>query len=262
MNFCEHYPLCAVAYVSPQRALFTRLRCGSWSCDYCAKKNAEIWRAHLIDKLPEISENWWFVTLTAHEHKRSAALSLKNIRDNLDRLFKRMRRIWKDIQYVRVYEKHTVSDARHAHLVMSGLSPFVAKRISRNKTRAFVPLMARTHVSGTWTVKTWVKKTCRELGMGYMAHVVPVNHSGNAIAYVTKYLTKTFQDLHEKGLRHVQTSRGIGSPQASGELEWQVCSFVSARQFSAGCILIDLQTGQAVDSAYFEEFDYYPPEMS
>jgi len=260
MDFCTHYPLCAYTRVSAHRVLFTRLRCGQWSCEYCAQKNRDIWRAHLTDTLPRISDHWWFITLTAHEHLRSATASLKNIRDNLDKLFKRLRRIFKHVHYVRVYEKHPTSEARHAHLVMCGMSPYLLRLAARSGMDEFVPLLERTSHRGTWTLKTWFKKTARALGLGYQVDCQRVKNALQTTGYVVKYLTKSFQDLHEKGLRHVQTSREIGAPKPETVYTWKVVSFVTARDFTAGDMVLDLQTGEALDSAYFEEHDYYPIE--
>ena len=148
MDFCKRYPLCAYAVVSSSRVLFTRLRCGSWSCEYCAGKNRDIWQAHLLTTLPEMSDHWYFVTLTAHEHRRSAAMSLSNIRQNISLLLKRLKRIFKHVEYVRVYEKHPTSEARHAHLVMSGLSPYLEKHVSHTGSVQFIPVLERQRQKG------------------------------------------------------------------------------------------------------------------
>jgi len=262
MDFCKQYPLCAYAVVSSSRVLFTRLRCGSWSCEYCAGKNRDIWQAHLLTTLPEMSDHWYFVTLTAHEHRRSAAMSLSNIRQNISLLLKRLKRIFKHVEYVRVYEKHPTSEARHAHLVMSGLSPYLEKHVSHTGSVQFIPVLERQRQKGTWTIQTWFKRTAREVGMGYQVVVEKMADAGQSIRYVTKYLTKSFQDLHEKGLRHVQTSRGIGSPKPESEYKWHVCSYVTAKDFQPGSSVIDLQTGEEIPPDYWTDFDAYPVEMN
>lgn len=261
MDYCPRFPLCAIARVGNGRVLFTRLRCGQWSCDWCAKKNQEIWRAHLMDRLPDISDFWWLITLTAHEHRRTEALSLANIRDNLDRLFKRIRRIFKHFTYVRVYEKHPTSQARHSHLLACGISPFLVREVSRTGSITYIPVLSRQGHKGTWAIRTWFKKTARELGMGYQADCQPIEDPKRASGYVTKYLTKSQQDLNEKGLRHVQTSREIGAPKNETQYAWKVASFFTARDFVAGEYVIDLQTGERIDEGYFEEENVYPPEM-
>jgi len=60
----------------------------------------------------------------------------------------------------------------------------------------------------------------------------------------------------------VQTSRGVGAPKVEGQYSWQVCSYVTARDFSPGQTVIDLQTGVAIELDYFNTFDVYPPEMN
>jgi len=260
MNFCPRYPLCAVASVRPGLSLFTRLRCGQWSCEYCATKNQSIWRAHLSDILPQLSDHWWLVTLTAHSRMRSAQASLSNIRLNIGRLLKRLKRIFNHVRYVRVYEKHPSSVARHIHLIMAGLSPYLAKETSRTGSITFIPLLDRKAHRGTWTIKTWFKKSAQECGMGYQCDVQPIGAAGQGVNYVCKYLTKSQQDLHEKGLRHVQTSRDIGAPKPESDLKWRVLSFITARDFSAGTTVIDLQTGEAIPPDYWGEFDVYPVE--
>jgi len=260
MDFCKRYPLCAYAVVSSSRVLFTRLRCGSWSCEYCAGKNRDIWQAHLLTTLPEMSDHWYFVTLTAHEHLRSAAMSLANIRQNIERLLKRLRRIFNHVEYVRVYEKHPTSEARHAHLVVCGLSPFVERLVARSGSETFVPVLERTKHRGTWSINTWFKKAARACGMGYQVKCEKVENPTKSVGYAVKYLTKSCQDLHEKGLRHVQTSRGIGAPKVESRYKWQVCSYVTARDFAPNTSVIDLQTGEEIPPDFWNVWDYYPLE--
>jgi len=261
MDFCQYYSLCAYTHVDKASALFTRLRCKQWSCEFCAKKNQSIWAAFLIDKLPEVADDWRLITLTAHEHLRSAAMSLKNIRENIDRLLKRIRRVFGEIEYVRVYEKHPTSEARHAHLIMSGLSPWVAIGASAKHQPMAVAYQNERQRFSTWSLKTWFKKVARECGMGYMVDVSEaVSHTGGVVSYVVKYLTKSQQDLGEKGLRHVQTSRGIGSPKPSSDHTWKVVSFVTPRDFTAGQTVVDLQTGEAIPPDYWNDCDVYPVE--
>lgn len=262
MDFCPRFPLSAWTHIDRKNALFTRLRCGLWSCEWCAAKNQSIWRAFLLTKLPVVSEEWWLLTLTAHAHKRSAAMSLANIRDNLDRLLKRIRRVFGQVDYVRVYEKHPTSAARHAHLIICGLTDYVVPGCSSKLQPTALAVTERNGRGGVWAIKSWLKKVAQECGMGYMVDCQKI--AGNpaiAIGYVCKYLTKSQQDLNEKGLRHVQTSRRVGSPRVAALYSWKVGSFVTARDFNAGQVVTDLQTGTAIDDDYWNEQDYYPPEM-
>lgn len=262
MEFCPRFVNCAYTHVDKHTALFTRLRCKQWSCEFCAQKNQSIWAAFLIDRLPEVADTWWLVTLTAHSKLRTAELSLKNIRDNIDRLMKRVKRVFGEVQYVRVYEKHPTSEARHAHLVLSGLSPYVVPGCSVKLRPCFLAVEERSGTRGTWSVKTWFKKNAQECNLGYMVDISQaISHTGKVVSYVVKYLTKSQQDLSEKGLRHVQTSRKIGSPKSDTEYSWKVVSFVTARDFTSAQVVTDLQSGQAIPDDYWNEQDVYPPEM-
>jgi len=261
MDFCPRYSMVAFTHVDRSNALFTRLRCGMWSCPYCAKKNQAIWRAFLYDKLPQVSDNWWFLTVTAHAHMRKQIDSYNNLKIGIDRLMKRINRVWKDVEYVRVYEEHPTSEALHAHFVVSNLTPFVALQHNRNKTTTFTPATIRYAHKGFWSVGSYVKYAAQGVQIGYQAQVEQVANS-YTVQYVTKYLTKEAQAINVKGLRAVQTSRGIGSPKVKSEYQWHIRSMVTARDFVAGMTVFDVNTGTDIPQDYFESFDYYPPETN
>lgn len=262
MEFCTNYPLVAWTHVDRHTALFTRLRCGQWSCEFCAKKNASIWRAFLLSKLSLLSDTWYLMTLTAHSRMRTQGQSLKNLRDNIERIMKRIRRVFGEVEYVRVFEKHPTSDAVHAHFIISGITDYVVAGASAKHQPMYIGVFSRCSHRCIWSVRTWLKKTAQECQIGYIADIRRI-HGDTSFAtwYVTKYLTKAQQDLKIKGLRHVQTSRGIGSPKHEGEYKWRVGSFVTTKDFENGQTVIDLQTGEAIDGDYWSDFDVYPPEM-
>ena len=97
--------------------------------------------------------------------------------------------------------------------------------------------------------------------MGYMADGKPLS-GPLAVNYVTKYLTKDLQGIDIKGMRHVQTTRGIGSPAVESDYQWTVADYATAKDFQPGEAVQDLQTGQTVDADYWNDFNYYPPEMN
>lgn len=253
----------AYTVIGPKEALLTRLRCKQWSCEACAEKNAKAWQYWLIKRLPEVSDNWWLVTLTASERTRTTLSSLENLRSNIDRLIKRIRRIWsKGFEYVRVYEKHPTSQAIHVHFIMAGLTAYVVRLEKRNKTVAFVGAESRQGKKGSWSIKTWFKKTTREMGMGYICDARPfVGEVSKASFYITKYLTKGQQAIDVPYLRHVQVSKGIGSPQFEKSYEWTPASYVTARTFSEpNTRITDIDTGRVIDNDYWEACGYYPAE--
>jgi hypothetical protein len=262
MQFCPRYVGVAWTHLPGNKALLTRLRCGLWSCPYCSRKNASIWRAFLLNKLPKVADDWWLLTLTAHSKLRTRGQSLENIRTNIDRLMKRLHRTFGEFDYVRTYEKHPTSEAIHAHLIVSNLAPYVVHGHYKNWQRGFVGVLARPYRLGCWSVNSYIKILTQEVGMGYIADCRPLTGDTSfAVNYVTKYLTKEQQDINEKGLRHVQTSRGIGSPKVEAKYDWQVGGFVTNRDFFPGERLTDLQTGEALLPDYWFDEDVYPDEM-
>lgn len=262
MSFCQRYIGVAWTHQPENKALLTRLRCGLWSCDYCARKNQSIWRAFLLTKLPNVATDWYLLTLTAHSRLRSRGQSLENIRSNIDRLMKRLHRTFGEFDYVRTYEKHPTSEAVHAHLIISNLSPYVVHGHYKNSQRGFIGTLAKPYQIGCWSVNSYIKMVTQEVQMGYVADCRALTGDASfAVHYVCKYLTKDLQSINEKGLRHVQTSRRVGSPQVESELQWKVGSFVTSRDFYDGESLEDLQTGETLLPGYWNDDDVYPYEM-
>jgi hypothetical protein len=258
MKFCPKYSRVAWTNVRTQ-GVFTRLRCGQWSCEYCAGFNAYVWRKFLQSRLPKVSETWYLLTLTADPNKRTAAASLKNIRTNIDALMKRVKRVYGDIDYVRVYEKHPSSEAIHAHLIISGLTPYVAVGQSVKLRPMAIGVLTRKSRNGVWASRTWFKINARDLGMGYIVDVTIIEGNvDRAIWYICKYLTKAQQDLKTKYLRHVQTTKRVGSPDNESSLDWQVGYFITARDFAPNQTIKDLQTGDLIDNAFWERHEFYP----
>lgn len=252
---CTHYLKVAFSQTGHKTAILTRLRCKMWSCEPCAKLNAWIWRNWLLKRIPEVSEDWWLLTLTANSQTRSHVRSLDNIRKHLDAFFKRVKRVFGEIEYVRVYEKHPSSQAVHVHIIISGLSPFVAVGQSSKLQPMAFGVVRRSTRNGVWSVKSWVKKTAMELHMGYIADVQRITgETTKAVWYVCKYLTKAQSDLHVKGLRHVQVTKGIGSPpDIEKQGEWNTAFYVQERMFPVGTQIKDLNTGDTIDSSYWEQ---------
>lgn len=258
-NVCRLYKKVAFSQTGPKEAIFTRLRCKQWHCEFCAKKNASIWRAFLAEKLPTISTEWFLLTLTAHSLTRSKNASMDNLRGNLDRFWKRVRRVFGKVEYVRTFEKHPTSEAVHVHYIVSGLSPFVAVGCSSKLQPMAVGVLSRTSRNGVWAIRTWIKIIAQECRIGYIADVrLLVGEISRAIWYVTKYLTKEQSDLHVKGLRHVQTTRGIGSPKSLAELEWTTAAYIVSTMFPAGTKVLDLNTGETIDNNHWEHTGFYP----
>lgn len=263
MIVCKNYMRIAYTVTGHKQALVTRLRCKKWSCEFCSEKNAKAWQYWLIKRLPEVSERWWLLTLTANENTRTTLKSLENLRTNIDALVKRLKRVFgTGIEYVRVYEKHPSSEAIHVHMIMSGLENYVERRVAKNGVEHFKPIATRKGKKGVWRLRTWMKKNARALGMGYQAEIEEfVGDVSRASMYVTKYLTKEQQNIDIPYLRHVQVTKGIGSPQFEKSYEWIPVSYITSRTFDEpNTRVIDIDTGEVIDNNYWEIKSFWPDE--
>jgi len=260
LKFCPNYRKVAFSIDGPKEAAMTRLRCKQWSCEFCRQENAKIWYMFLKDKLPKVSDTWYLVTLTAHESERTTHESLANIRTHIDALIKRAKRVFGDLEYVRVYERHPSSQAIHSHFIMAGLSPYVAIGCSVKLQPMAIGVLSRHRREGVWSVKSWFKITARSLKMGYMADVqIIVGSIEDVIRYVVKYLFKD-QGIDIPYLRHVQTTKGIGSPQFESDKLWQAALYLEARMFPANTQIKDLNLGVIIDNDYWEHDRLYPKD--
>jgi len=201
------------------------------------------------------------LTLTSKGSIREQLASYRALQQGIDVFMKRIRRVHGEIDYVRTFEAHKKDKTLHAHFIITGLSPFVVPGCWRNLTPGFLAITQRKWRTGVWGLQTYLKNMAHECGMGYMAHVT-VLPSYQAVNYVTKYLTKELQDIQIKGLRHVQTTRRVGSPDMASKYSWQISDYVTARDFTRGEVVNDLQTGTTIDHEYWADFDVYPPEMN
>lgn len=200
------------------------------------------------------------MTLTANENTRSMSASLDNLRNGIDALIKRAKRVFgDDIEYVRVYEIHPTSNAVHAHFIMCGLTNYVARGVNSKAKELQIGVNVRVkhHCVAT---RTWFKANARELKMGYMADVQEFEGDvARAAFYVTKYLTKEQGRLNVPYLRHVQVTKGIGSPQFEKSYVWETASYITARTFEApNTSITDLDTGRVIDNNYWETCGFYP----
>lgn len=241
------------------RVVMSRIRCKSWQCEYCAKKNREMWRSHLKKRICAIGGQWWFITVTAAEWYRERAKSLENLRRGLNLLLKRINRVFGKVEYVRVYELHK-KGAFHAHLIMSSLSGRVHYRRARSGQRVFKPAFVRG--LATWTIQTWFKKTCRTLKLGYMVDVQRIEGVQKAVNYISKYITKEGQNFSVRGLRRIQTSSAIGA--ANGREAGK--GWVVGKHVWGGDVgmmpLYDANLKITINPSYWNNEVVYPPERA
>jgi len=256
LSFCPNFSLVVFQETDTEKVIMKRLRCQSWGCSYCARENRRLWAAHLRNRLPKVADRWWFITLTAHEALRTPENSLDNIRKNIDRLMKRLRRIYGKIHYVRVFEVHK-KGAFHAHLLMAGLSDRLTIHAAANGILYFRPRPAGLRAR-SWSIKTWLKKSARALGMGYMVDVQKLDQIPEAVRYIVKYLTKDAQAFTAKNLRRVQTTQQIGGLRQGGGGGWRVKARVFRTDVPPGKSLYDIDRKRTIPAEYWRDNLTYP----
>lgn len=118
-----------------------------------------------------------FVTITSHEKLKSFEATEAVWRSAWPVLYNAVKRQKHDLKYFIVPEKH--KDGRmHVHIIWNA---DVTKR--------------------------WLKDNARKRGLGYQADVSHVKDWGNAIRYVTKYLSKGLGEEMPKRFRRVRVSQ-------------------------------------------------------
>jgi hypothetical protein len=241
------------------RVVVFRLACGMWNCPVCAIANRKRWRTFLNKRLPKIADNWWLMTLTARADTRGRLESYKQLQHGIDTLIKRFRRAFGKVQYVRVYEKHPTSEALHAHFIITGLSDYVQIYRARNGREAYKATNFRKGKRGYWAVKTFTKKTAQACKIGYIADCKQLGSAAKSVKYVTEYMTKDAQDIDIRGLRHVQTTRAIGSPKNKSNKPLYVGYRLNSRDRWGAMTLYDADTRKSIPDEYWQEANVYPP---
>lgn len=265
-NYCKRFKSLAVANPkeTPENLMVARLRCKMWDCEFCAKKNQSIWRAHIIDKINKLGGEWVFITLTAHRNTHKAGKTLENLKRGWKILYDRLRRYFKQekMEYVMLYERHKESSDKqlartryHIHAVLrasiTGSNDYDKKK-KQYIHRAF---------------SAWLKGASVGVGMGWSCHAAKIEncHGGMVAAYITKYMTKGAQDFGEfpKGMRRIVTSRGVGSPKLpKSEEAWKIRAGLYPRDIVQFNHVYDLTTGEVIKLDYFKYADVYPEEFA
>lgn len=155
------------------------LRCRSWSCPYCAKRNAY----RLLQRL-EATPVHSLMTLTCNPRGyQTPDEAFLRMSVALNSFFKRVRRQWPDaqIEYFAVWER-TKKGWPHVHLLMRA------------------PYLPQRWVSGVWNELTGAK----------VVDIRRVYQAATAIHYIAKYLSKDPQV--PPGYKRYRSSRHFFAP--------------------------------------------------
>lgn len=244
----------------PDRYTIARVRCKQWTCAYCAERNMNAWRKHLLDRFQGALKglSWCFITLTAPSYLHGKPeKSVEMFQDMWKRLYHKMRRyIGEKLSYVYMYEAHK-SGTYHMHILAScGL------------------FYDKTPLVYVWKnpldhhpLQRWLKDTVPTLGAGYIVDVRRIysryglNDGVSAILYSIKYFAKSKSwKRFKKGARRIGVSQDIGGlPKApKGEFSWSVMPYLTKQKWEEEGLTHDLSIREDLTEYHFEN-GFYPP---
>lgn len=261
-NICPRFHNVATTVIDSdgkQKRLLIRLGCKQWQCPVCYKRNRDLWRHHLMNKIAGLGGAWsfWTITMPSRMHKlpdeeTRARYSLKSIRKNWDKFMKWMKREWGKFEYVRVFETHE-SGCLHIHFLAS-FHVLESDYKTANEGQK----------GKEYTYSRKMKDNCVYYGWGKMNSAVnlPVGDFALTVGYVTKYMTKeddfVTKYLGKMRVRRIQTSRKIGAvPKSKGDYEWKIVHGVS-RFENQDVPTFDLNRKITLKSSDFEGGSWYP----
>ena len=253
--FCQEFKGHAL---SRSAALFIRLRCKQWNCEYCAKVNAHTWRKHLSAYVAQSrGDGWSLITITARSRAHRHGTTLEAIIKHWNRLMMRLKNDWGKFQYVRVYEKHA-SGNFHAHMLVKYVPSDAADKAvyKSNRYRGVAHRQLKRHAFA--------------VGLGYICDFSPIlitnteneEHAVNrVVSYVTKYLVKGFTHGLPKHTRRIQASRAIGSPHPDGVIDdFKLVYYLGIGDVAEIGVIRDTARKHDVTFDDFLEHHVYPPE--
>lgn len=266
-NYCENFKGIATAKTE-HAILVARLRCKMWSCQYCAKQNARVWRASIIDGINKLeSDTWSFITITCPSWIHNQELrfdrvydSYKLIKTATDILMKRLKRWLGAFQYVRVVENHK-SGVAHMHMLISTHIPDSkpTRRADGSVYNHSDILMSHLTACGFGYVHD-AKNLVDDDGKAW--------HAGSVASYISKYMTKTdaldLADMKDMKIRKIQTSRAFKAPKSEPENDWKIKSGVYLDDLynDEKLPLYDISADHVITSDDFLETFIYPADLT
>lgn len=245
---------------SPDRLTIARVRCKQWKCEFCAKRNMNAWRRHLIDKFQGDlrGKSWCFLTLTVppelHGHPEK---SVQVLQEAWKRLYDLLRRkVNEKLSYVYMYEAHK-SGTYHLHALVSCGECY-------DKTPlCYVWKTPLEH----HPLHRWLQDTMPTLGLGWRVDVRRIysvyglSDGVSAVLYSIKYFAKAKDwTRFKKHARRIGVTRDIGGlpkPPKSG-FTWVPMPWLRKEEYDLENEVYDLTIRREVEPEDFE-YGFYPP---
>lgn len=270
MSYCPRIKTLIGSWdAKPGFLAIVRMRCRQWDCPYCATKNADQWRGHLLHAFCDLmtEKHWIFVTLTVPPelHRLSPDVSLKRLKKAWDKLYDKLRYLGKGrLSYVLVFETHK-SGIFHAHALCD-----LGEHYDKYTVWDFSNMERSEKIDAEkmHPVCLWLSKKAVDTGLGWVCHVTRIQEgqSGKdnarlAVGYATKYFSKGVGEIVlPKRHRRICTSRDIGSPRSKRDkpYTWFLKSPVKGSSNTEGQIWL-LSEDRTLKASDFGDDGYYPP---
>jgi hypothetical protein len=220
-----------------QESEIVAVRCGLWSCDYCAEVNKKRVMARAITGA-STQKHWYLVTLTAHPSATTFESSLKNLHTGWTKLYANMKKVVRehglgDMMYVKVWERHK-DNRLHLHLLININFQSRVKRVKtsdkrkRNREYVFVSeyKVKRKRDSSIYYRSAWLADYASNAGMGYICECRPLRGIGaqesywGVVGYISKYLTKQTYAQFPKHFHRVEFSQNFPKLPDLDDSEW------------------------------------------
>lgn len=244
----------------PDRLTIARLRCKQWTCEFCAERNMNSWRRHLIKRFQDDFKetSWCFMTLTAppylHGQPEKSVESFQRVWKRLYDLLRRL--VGEKLSYVYMYEAHK-SGTYHMHALVScggfyDRSPVIY--VWKN------PLDHHP-------LQRWLKDTLASLSGAFIADVRRIysrhglSDSVSAVLYSIKYFAKAKSWVRfKKHARRIGVSQDIGGlPKTpKGEFTWKPMPWLRIEEWYSEGVTYDLSIRREITRADFQN-GFYPP---
>lgn len=253
----------------PGHLAISRMRCRQWDCPYCAIKNAEIWRAHLLEtfcnRLPD--EKWLFITLTVppEAHELHPFVSLKLLKAAWNKMYHVLKYAnGGKLTYVLIFETH-LSGIFHAHALINMGAKYDAYGVKIDHTREYDH---RIEEEKRHPFCRWLSKKATDEHLGWVCHATRIKEGDNlgaskrlAVGYLSKYLSKGASEIvMPKYWRRICTSRDIGSPRSKNKSKysWVLKPAISWQNSKAIPHWL-ISEGRVLGAGDFGDDGYYPP---
>ncbi len=247
----------------------TRMRCRQWDCEYCAIRNADMWRGHLLHTFCDImtDKKWIFITLTVPPelHKMPIEFSIKRLKEAWGGMYDRLR--YKNagkLSYVLVFEPHK-SGIFHCHALCDMGAIYDAYGVIIDYT---LPHDIRVEKEKEHPFAIWLKEKCTDEKLGWVCHATRIREGRTggdnarlAVGYITKYFSKAVTEvILPKRARRICTSRDIGSPRSKSKKKysWVLKSPIKGSPLGDKTIWL-IPEGRTLEASDFGDDGYYPP---